>query len=244
MSYIVRTEQLLALLNCETEAAWCDHFFALGRSHGFDQVLFGLVQNKQTALESAFLRSSYSSQWRNTYDSEKLHYVDPTVKHCLSTNVPLVWAPDIFCTTPQKQLYEEACGYGIRSGITYPIHGANGEFGVVSFVSDVCAGKKFLREVSHSLANLALIRDYAVESSLRFANPATARKKPIPVTPREMECLNWAMIGKSSWEIAKILHCSEATINFHMSNIRRKFGVSTRRQAVVKAISLGLITPS
>lgn len=240
---MVTTEQLLTLLNCETEQAWCDNFFALGRNHGFDQTLFGIVPNKLTALESAFLRSSYSSQWRNTYDSGKLHYVDPTVGHCLSTNLPLVWAPDIFCTTSQKQFYEEACGYGIRSGITYPIHGANGEFGVVSFVSDVCAGKKFLREVHHSLASLALIRDYAFESSLRFANPANSNKRKIPLTPREMECLKWAMIGKTSWETSKILCCSEATINFHMTNIRRKFGVSTRRQAVVKAISLGLITP-
>lgn len=240
---MVKTEQLLTLLNCETEQAWCDNFFALSRNLGFDQALFGIVPNKQTPLESAFLRSSYSSQWRNTYDSGKLHYVDPTVGHCLSTNLPLVWAPNIFCTTPQKQLYEEACGYGIRSGITFPIHGANGEFGVISFVSDVCAGKKFLREASHSLASLALIRDYAFESSLRFADPAIANKEKGPITPRERECLNWAMIGKSSWEISKILHCSESTINFHMSNIRRKFGVGTRRQAVVKAISLGLITP-
>lgn len=241
---MVRTEQLLGLLNCETEESWCDNFFALGRSHGFDQVLFGIIPNKQAALESAFLRSSYSSQWRNTYDCKKLHYVDPTVEHCLSTNVPLVWAPNIFRTTPQKELYEEACGYGIRSGITYPIHGARGEFGVVSFVSDICAGKKFFREISHSLMSLALIRDYAFESSLRFANPANANKKVVPITPREMECLKWVMIGKSSWEISKILHCSESTINFHMTNIRRKFGVGTRRQAVVKAISLGLITPS
>lgn len=243
MCSVVRTAQLLALLNCETEEAWCDNFFALGRNYGFDQILFGIVPNKQTAFESAFLRSNYSPQWRNTYDCEKLHYIDPTVSHCLSANVPLVWAPNIFCTTPQKQLYEEACGYGIRSGITYPIHGAKGEFGVVSFVSDVFANKKFFREIGHSLASLALIRDYAFESSLRFANPANTNKKVISITPREMECLKWTMIGKSSWEISKILYCSEAAINFHMNNIRRKFGVSTRRQAVVKAISLGLIIP-
>ena len=240
---MVRNEQLLGLLNCKTEQDWCDNFFALGSSLGFDQALFGVVPNKQTPLESAFLRSSYSSRWRDTYDSEKLHYVDPTVGHCLSTNLPLVWAPSIFSTTRQKQLYEEACGYGIRSGVTFPIHGPNGEFGVVSFVSDVCAGRKFLRETGHFLSSLALIRDYAFESSLRFANPANARRNATPLTPREMECLKWAAIGKTAWEIAKILRCSEPTINFHMGNIRNKFGVSTRQQAVVKAIRLGLITP-
>jgi LuxR family quorum-sensing transcriptional regulator LasR len=51
------------------------------------------------------------------------------------------------------------------------------------------------------------------------------------------------MVGKSSWEISKITGCSEATVNFHMGNIRQKFNVNTRQQAVVRAISLGLITP-
>ena len=63
------------------------------------------------------------------------------------------------------------------------------------------------------------------------------------LTPRELEVLNWVMVGKSSWEISKITGCSEATVNFHMGNIRQKFNVNTRQQAVVRAISLGLITP-
>jgi LuxR family quorum-sensing transcriptional regulator LasR len=32
-------------------------------------------------------------------------------------------------------------------------------------------------------------------------------------------------------------------VNFHLANVRQKFGVNTRQQAVVKAIALGLITP-
>jgi len=156
----------------------------------------------------------------------------------------LIWSPETFRTTPQKQLYEEACGYGLRSGITYPIHGANGEFGVVSFVSDVNAGKPFLRDVDHSLANLALIRDYAFQSSLRFANLTDNQEKEVIISTREKECLEWTMAGKTSWEIGTILHCSESAINYHMTNIRRKFGVNTRRQAVIKAITLGLIVPS
>ena len=51
------------------------------------------------------------------------------------------------------------------------------------------------------------------------------------------------MAGKSSWEVARITGCSEATVNFHLANVRQKFDVNTRQQAVVKAIALGLITP-
>jgi len=41
-----------------------------------------------------------------------------------------------------------------------------------------------------------------------------------------------------------LLNCSEATVNFHFSNIRRKFNTNSRQQAVVKAIHMGLINPT
>lgn len=62
-----------------------------------------------------------------------------------------------------------------------------------------------------------------------------------PLTPKEHEVLHWGSLDKSSWEIAQILGCTEATINFHFSNIRRKFKVYSRNAAVLKAIKLGLI---
>ncbi|WP_260441462.1 LuxR C-terminal-related transcriptional regulator, partial [Pseudomonas aeruginosa] len=39
-----------------------------------------------------------------------------------------------------------------------------------------------------------------------------------------------------------ICNCSEANVNFHMGNIRRKFGVTSRRVAAIMAVNLGLIT--
>lgn len=238
---MVKIESLLALLDCEDEDEWSRALFALARDHGFEQTVYGIVPNRQTPLEQAFLRSNYSSDWRSKYDSEKLHYVDPTVGHCLNSTLPLIWEPKTFSDIRQKELYEEACGYGIRSGITYPVHGANGEFGVISFVSDTLADKKFRRELGRFMPELALIRDYVFESSLRFVQ--SSRPTTVRLTERELESLKWAMLGKSSWEISRIMNCAEATVNFHFANARRKFKVNTRQQAVVKAIRLGLINP-
>ena len=66
----------------------------------------------------------------------------------------------------------------------------------------------------------------------------------VKLTPRERQVIEWAGRGKSSWEIARILDCSEATVNFHFSNIRRKFAVTTRSAALLKALEQGLITLS
>ncbi len=240
---MVQIEALYGLLNCETSDEWSEALFALANQHGFEQTVYGVVPNKQTPLENAFLRSNYSPRWRNKYDAEKLHYVDPTVGHCLGSTLPLIWQPQTFESPRQQELYEEASGYGIRSGITYPVHGANGEFGVISFVSGTLADKKFQQELGHFMPALALLRDYVFESSLRFLKPEPAGESEIHLTHRELESLKWAMVGKSSWEISQIMHCSEATVNFHVANVRRKFKVATRQQAVVKAIRLGLINP-
>ncbi len=104
--------------------------------------------------------------------------------------------------------------------------------------------RKFRRQLEQVLDELALLRDYVFESSVRFIKPSAAALPPdIHLTRRELECLKWVMDGKSSWEIASILSCSEATVNFHITNVRDKFHVRTRQQAVVKAISAGLIVP-
>ncbi|HEK1690946.1 Transcriptional activator protein LasR [compost metagenome] len=64
---------------------------------------------------------------------------------------------------------------------------------------------------------------------------------PIRLTPREQQVLLWCAYGKSSWEIGRILQCQESTVNFHVSNILRKFDVSTRVAAVIKAIRYGML---
>ena len=52
---------------------------------------------------------------------------------------------------------------------------------------------------------------------------------PVRLTPRERQVLLWCAYGKSSW------------VNFHVSNILRKFDVPTRVVAVIKAIRYGLL---
>lgn len=230
------------LMHTDTAANWGKVLFALGRAHGFDKVLFGLSGSRHARLENAFIQTNYPPKWRERYDAERLAYVDPVVGHCLQSTLPIIWQPELFRSPAQRALYEDACSHGVRAGVTFPIHGPNGEFGLLSFASDAAPDAAYVRTIMGMLAELALVRDYAFASAVRFCPPVTQEAAP-RLTPRELEVLNWVMVGKSSWEISKITGCSEATVNFHMGNIRQKFNVNTRQQAVVRAISLGLITP-
>lgn len=237
---------MVQLMETQDAGGWSQILFGLARQLGFDQVLYGMVGSRHAQFERAFLHSNYSSEWRERYDAARLAYVDPTVGHCLSSTLPIVWEPAIFDGPEGSALYEEACAHGIRTGVTLPVHGPNGEFGVLSFASDAPPGREFSRHIAHVMPALSLVRDYAFASAIRFlgggGNTGSGDTAP-RLTRRELEVLNWVMAGKSSWEISKITNCSEATVNFHLANVRQKFNVNTRQQAVVKAIALGLISP-
>ncbi|WP_229411233.1 MULTISPECIES: LuxR family transcriptional regulator [unclassified Massilia] len=236
------TVDLDELMHSDTASSWGEALFSLGRHYGFEKVLFAMSGSRHARLEHAFFQTNYPRKWRERYEAERLAYVDPTVSHCLSSTLPLVWQADTFRSPAQRAMYEDGCKQGIRAGVTFPIHGPNGEFGMLTFACDPGPERSFATEAQPLLPELALVRDHAFASGVRFCPPPTQEAAP-RLTPRELEVLNWVMAGKSSWEISKITGCSEATVNFHMGNIRQKFNVNTRQQAVVRAISLGLISP-
>jgi LuxR family quorum-sensing transcriptional regulator LasR len=228
---MVEVGEMMALVESEDETAWRAALFSLGRKMGFDQLLYGAVPSKHAKFEGAFVQSNYSPEWRREYDAQKLAYIDPTVAHCMRSALPVVWRPETFRTPAQQAMYDEARRFGIRSGVTLPVHGPNGEFGVLSFASDAAPNAEFDRFVEHAMPSMTALRDFAFDSGQRFALTDHGQEQPPRLTKRELEVLTWVMRGKSSWEISRITRCSEATVNFHIGNIRQKFNVNTRQQA-------------
>jgi DNA-binding CsgD family transcriptional regulator len=67
---------------------------------------------------------------------------------------------------------------------------------------------------------------------------------PVPVThltPRELEIVQMAALGRTGPGIADDLALSPATVRSHFENIYAKLGVPDRAAAVAKAMRLGLI---
>ncbi len=64
-----------------------------------------------------------------------------------------------------------------------------------------------------------------------------------PLTQRELELLPLIAQRLTVAEIARDLVISPNTVKKHLSNIYTKLGVHNRRQAVVKALEVGLLPP-
>ncbi len=242
MKTIVRFAELVGYDDME---AWKDRVFEAGRDLGYEHASLAIFPSRDTPIETAnaFLHTSLPEKLLCKYDEEKMGEIDPVVAHCMVKSTPLIWSPDLFALRKQQELYEEACSHGVRSGITLPYHGPNGELGMLCFAADVKPDEQFRKEAQQNIPELSCLRDIALDAFAAFMKTHSAQaKQNIDITSRELECLKWCATGKSSWDIAQLLNCTEATVNFHFANIRRKFGASSRRLAIIKAIRMGLIS--
>lgn len=58
---------------------------------------------------------------------------------------------------------------------------------------------------------------------------------------KQCEILQWVHLGKTNWEISKILDISEDTVKYHINQAMTKLDAKTRAQAIGRALEIGLI---
>jgi len=233
-------EELLQFANLASSQEWFATLKALSVKIGYSRILFGLKGSSTADNTQAQIHSDYPGTWRKSYDDNGYAAIDPIVKHCLSSNRPLIWHREDFQKQPHAHFFEEAALHGVDRGLALPLHGVNGQAGMLclQYADDARHAEQ---EMLRSLPMATLLRDFALEGAIRLC----AANEPIAVrlTNREREVLQWSAAGKTTWEIAMIHSCTTAAIDFHFKNIRRKFQVTSRQAAMVKAIQQRLINP-
>ncbi|CAG0934928.1 Transcriptional regulatory protein DegU [Thermoflexales bacterium] len=97
---------------------------------------------------------------------------------------------------------------------------------------------------------------YDVQEGKSVLDPTIARKlmtqlmghtldKPIEsLTPREMDVLKLAAQGLTNKAIGAQLSVSDRTVQGHLANIFSKLHVATRTEAVMRAVTLGWLSPT
>jgi DNA-binding NarL/FixJ family response regulator len=65
--------------------------------------------------------------------------------------------------------------------------------------------------------------------------------RPVNLSPRQKQILEYAKVGKSNKEIAHSLGITEQTVKNHMTSLFRKMDVTNRTQAVMFALQRGLL---
>jgi LuxR family transcriptional activator of conjugal transfer of Ti plasmids len=187
--------------------------------------------------------TTYPSSWVEQYRANRYDRIDPVIARSIITTLPFAWSADRFETTltnKQKWLLEEASEFGIRHGVTIPIHDRQGKVATLTLAACDTRSEFDVRveQYRHELHLLAIY----LHAQLRNATPAPITPPLRPcLTQRERSCLQWAARGKSASDTAEIIHISRRTVVFHTENAKRKLGVATVQQAVAKGLMYDII---
>ncbi len=114
---------------------------------------------------------------------------------------------------------------------------------LVETVRKVAAGFFVVGDLTFDLEELKIWLDAGVEAATGpyMVDP---NEHFVPLSPREMEILQFVTQGKSNKEIAQSLGISHQTVKNHMTSILKKLDVRDRTQAAVYALKRGWVRTS
>ncbi len=184
----------------------------------------------------AIVLLNYPRKWIELFSARKLDRIDPIFWYADRTSRPFFWDDPTFLnmlSPEQNDILREAQSMGLSRGYTIPIHSPTALPASCSLVPDSGA----INDASYSAARL--MAAYLHEALA----PATLEPlKGESLSRRERECLELTGQGKSDWVIGQILGISERTAHNHVERAKKRLGVASRTQAVVKALFRHLIS--
>lgn len=183
----------------------------------------------------AVLLHNYPIEWQSEFYDRGFYRMDPVLRYAEQTLIPFHWSDPAFQSAidvQQRTILLRAREYGLHDGFTVPIH-LPWRPALARASCSVVADSQHVASESYRVIHLI---------SLYLYNAISPPAQPEPRTPlvvlsdRERQCLELVAQGKSDWIIGQLLHISEHTVHRHIETAKRRLGVSTRVQAILRAI--------
>jgi LuxR family quorum-sensing transcriptional regulator LasR len=236
------------------QRSW-DEVVSFQKSLGFDLIEYGYAAagagGVSPGMEVVTL-SNFPTAYRNRYRQERYCRNDPVVRHCINSLLPRPVGRDALDQWPdcgrslsavQRRIVDEAAECGMKVGVTIPLRSL-GRFPLAGIsLSNAMHPVEFGRLMTEygQLAHLAVL--YAHTHMQMLLQTPGDEDPAVVLTSRERECLLWVSRGLSSKKAGEQMGLSARTVDFHVANAMDKFGVATRGQAVLRAVTLGLLEP-
>jgi DNA-binding CsgD family transcriptional regulator len=165
---------------------------------------------------------------------------DPVNRRLRSLSVPFIYDQDLYTADAAGDLWETQAAFGYKTGVAVALHLPDFRHFLLGVDRDTALPREE-QKLTRLMADLQLLAVHAQDAASRLLKPESAQMPPPDLTPREVEILRWTMEGKTAWAVGAILGVAEGTVNFHLRNIFRKLGASSKHQAVLKAMRMRLI---
>ncbi|HTT98688.1 MAG TPA: LuxR family transcriptional regulator [Rhizomicrobium sp.] len=216
---------------------------SMSKMLGFDY--FALVHHVELVAPEVIDIENYPSGWREMIIERKYTSDDPILVACEHTNVGFRWSDIhrwISLSKRQKEILDGARTAGIGEGFTVPVHIPGEYAGSCSF--SLRLNRRFDDSTMPAAQFVGCFGFEAARRVLHAQRLEAGKETPaLPrLTPRQLDCVVLAAAGKSDWDAAQLLGISDQTVHQHIEDAKRRYGVATRLQLVVRALFDGQLT--
>jgi LuxR family transcriptional regulator, quorum-sensing system regulator CciR len=227
---VVESDFDLGLLMAETARAFGADYYLLIHHADFGAAPRGLVRLGNYPVE--FIAISRQ-------DGRPLD--DPIMEACEKTLTGFFWSDIesfIELNDKHRRRVEQVHRVGLGDGFVVPTHVPGEHLGSCHFATR--EGRTMRRDSS---AALQLIGTFGFEAARRLAGETSRDLRPSSaLSDRHRECIILSARGKSDSVIGQLLGLSPKTVNAYVEEAKRRFGVATRCQLIVRALYASEIT--
>ncbi|MDI3275032.1 LuxR family transcriptional regulator [Pseudomonas sp. AL03] len=235
-------ESQLNQLSCATEIDTA-YRISLGfaKNIGFKFFAFSTTYQIKTDEFKTVQLNYYPTDWNIEYEQKNFGAIDPVLAHCNHSRLPVLWSEELFSKTPW--IWDALEQRGLQHGWSQSFHDEeNGHCSILSLARSHCPITAF--ELYENLG-FSMFIGHHLHTLIAQTLPKKAVKPSAPhLTPREIDVLKLAAVGKTAYESARILNLSARTVNFHVQSAILKLGVNNKISAVLAATKCGSLNSS
>lgn len=179
--------------------------------------------------------SNHPKEWLEMSSTLDYAVADPVFRRLQDSIEPFFYDQDFYRRAGCVENWETYAPHGFANGVNASMQLPGGKHLFWGF-DRRSALPKDERQRTHLLATTQLIGVFAATAADRILG----RTQPL-LTDTQLAILRFTWQGHAVYAISRFMETSEDNVNYHLKRIRAKLGVSSKHQAVLKAMSLGLI---
>ncbi|CAN7579728.1 LuxR family transcriptional regulator [Trinickia sp. LjRoot230] len=205
---------------------------------GFDWVCYWrLARTGDLMTRALYVREYSAPEWPEHYINERYIEVDPRVAFACQCEWPLIWDLNSLAQAPHAEkpggdqsrlhsLLTDADRAALRSGVTFGLANPRSPFQSVICFSAANESREW---ISDRVVGQAYAVGLALHEYLLAHAPSLDEAPPTkPITQTQRKILAALTQGLSDKEIADVLGTSAYNVDYHLRQLKRRYGAQNR----------------
>jgi DNA-binding CsgD family transcriptional regulator len=210
-------------------------------SFGASFYLFGIRTGRNISPPQQKVITNYPEPWQRYYDEHGAYAFDPVINKAFQFVGTFRW-DGLHHDERQLALRRESVRNGMDFGFSCSDRGPEHSFGILSFCGQqrIAPTLEDWDATASAAALLAATTNKAVSRIIEARNERKAEHGE-QLSDTERKCLEMMACAMTAEQAAAALKVRPRTVYYYLDRAAEKLGVTTRREAVMKALAEGII---